>query len=114
MQWLLGNDYNSGMPGPAWHRRRLRVKKCFTTKKNHYHRGHRGTRGKPITTKETKVHEGRRSDIYLRPRKRMREVKARPSQALKVGTGCVGSMTLLTTKGLQRPVMLSKPPRTAR
>src|SRR5579862_83233 len=102
------------MPGSAWHPRRLWLEKCFTPKDTHNHRGHRGTQGKPITTKDTKVHEGRRFDIYLRPRKRMREVKARPSQALKVGVGWVESMMLLTTNGLQRPVMLSKPPRNAK
>src|SRR5579862_4741479 len=52
--------------------------------------------------------------FYLRPRKRMREVKARPWQAANVGVGWVESMMLLTTKGLQRPLMLSKPPRNAR
>src|SRR5579872_3397137 len=52
---------------------------------------------------------------YFLPSSRMREVKARPVQAVKVGAGWVaGSMMLLTTKGSHRPVMLSKPPRRAR
>src|ERR1700757_124313 len=56
---------------------------------------------------------------YLRPSRRILDVKALPWQAVKVGVGWfraelgLFTMTLFTTNGLQRPVMLSKPPRTA-
>ena len=40
---------------------------------------------------------GRQRDSYLRPRRRILEVKERPWQAAKVGWGLVGSITLSTT-----------------
>ena len=53
-----------------------------------------------------------RSDCYLRPRKRIRAVKARPFHPEKV-KNCGELMSLFTKSQLWRSVMLSKPPRIA-
>src|ERR671930_1366921 len=50
---------------------------------------------------------------YLRPRKRMRVVKARPRAPEKVGKGCAEVISLFTKAGFWWSVMLSKPARMA-
>ncbi len=72
------------------------------------------TKHDPHQVQQNLTAEAAVATCYFFPSRRMREVKARPSQAVKVAWGWVESMTLSTTKGLQRPVMLSKPPRKAR
>jgi hypothetical protein len=59
-----------------------------------------------------KVQRADISQNYFLPSTRMREVKARPSKALKV-RNWGDSMSLLTTNGLLWSVMLSTPPRSS-